>query len=201
MATRAPRRRTQEERRAETRAKLLRAAGRVFARRGYHDATLAEIVDAARLSKGALYHHFASKEDLFLALLSERLAERLAPRDDPAERDAPVSAVAGRFLAEVGRDPRWPPLFFEFVAYCARDPRLREEFARRFIRPARARAGDLAARRGRPAERSGRLDPEELLIVASALVNGLLLEQLFTPEDVPPDLATRAVAALVGSDG
>src|SRR4051794_28130562 len=117
---------TQVERRAQTRAKLLRAAGGVFARRGYHEATLDEIADKAGLSKGALYYNFASKEDLFMALLADRLEARLGE----AER-------IEDFVATLERDPRWAPLFFEFVAWAGRDARRRAELRERFVRPAR----------------------------------------------------------------
>ena len=45
----------------------------VFAERGYRDASMDEIVGRAGYSKGALYWHFSSKEDLFFALLEERV--------------------------------------------------------------------------------------------------------------------------------
>src|SRR2546421_3415411 len=63
----------QRERRARTRAALLRAAGRVFAEHGFHRATLEAVAAGAGVSKGALFHYFPSKEQLFLALLEDRL--------------------------------------------------------------------------------------------------------------------------------
>src|SRR5207302_11360194 len=72
-AVEAPAPTPQRERRARTRSDVLRAAARVFAERGYHGATLDGVVAEAGLSKGALYHYFPSKQDLFLALLEERL--------------------------------------------------------------------------------------------------------------------------------
>src|SRR3990170_6936691 len=79
QATR-PRRRTQAERRAETRANVLAAARPVFARRGLRGASLEEIAEEAGVSRGAVYYNFDDKEHLFLALLRERCrvrAERL----------------------------------------------------------------------------------------------------------------------------
>src|SRR5213593_1636928 len=130
----APPRRTQAERRAQTRAKLLKAAGAVFARRGYHEATLDEIADRAGLSKGALYYNFASKEDLFLALLADRLDARLGDAAGAGPR------AFEAFVAALERDPRWAPLFFEFVAWSGRDARRRARLRERFILPARAHA-------------------------------------------------------------
>ena len=60
------------------RALLLAAARRVFLARGYHAATLEQIADEAGFSKGAVYSRFDSKADMFLALLTDRIAERAA---------------------------------------------------------------------------------------------------------------------------
>ena len=63
-----------QQRSEETRARLLEAAVRLFSRQGYDATSVAEICAAAGVSKGAFYHHFESKQALFLALLEEWLA-------------------------------------------------------------------------------------------------------------------------------
>jgi AcrR family transcriptional regulator len=63
-----PNRRTQSERRAHTRAALIDAGRALFTERGFAGAGREEIVERAGLTRGALYHHFASKEDLFAAV-------------------------------------------------------------------------------------------------------------------------------------
>lgn len=64
-------RRTQAERRASTRAALLAAARELFAERGFAAAGREEIVERAGVTRGAMYHHFASKEDLFRAVYEQ----------------------------------------------------------------------------------------------------------------------------------
>jgi AcrR family transcriptional regulator len=54
-----------------TREKILDAALNIFARKGYHDTRLDEIVDQSHTSKGAIYFHFPNKERLFLALVDQ----------------------------------------------------------------------------------------------------------------------------------
>jgi AcrR family transcriptional regulator len=73
--------RTQAERSAQTRAALIGAARELFAERGYAGAPREEIVERAGVTRGALYHHFASKEDLFLAVFEQvetELTEQVA---------------------------------------------------------------------------------------------------------------------------
>ena len=64
---------TQEERSEETRGRILAAAAESFARQGYDVTSVDAICRLAGVSKGAFYHHFATKQALFLALLNDWL--------------------------------------------------------------------------------------------------------------------------------
>lgn len=75
-----------------TRAELLQAARELFAERGYADVGTEEIVGRAGVTRGALYHHFKDKRDLFRAVHEEleaglvaSIGERIAGIDDPWE--------------------------------------------------------------------------------------------------------------------
>src|SRR2546425_3570034 len=54
-----------------TRIALLRVARRLFSSRGYPDVSVDQIVQAARVTKGALYHHFKDKQEIFRAVVVE----------------------------------------------------------------------------------------------------------------------------------
>jgi AcrR family transcriptional regulator len=69
----------QAARSASTRAKLIRSARILFARRGYADVATEEIVRRAGVTRGALYHQFPAKEDLFLAVY-EQVEQELTAR-------------------------------------------------------------------------------------------------------------------------
>src|SRR5215475_4205122 len=81
------------DRGASTRATLLAAAREVFMQQGYAQAAITDIVALAGASVGSLYHHFAGKADLYLALFGELQAAREA-RSRAAVREARESGVA-----------------------------------------------------------------------------------------------------------
>jgi AcrR family transcriptional regulator len=88
-------RRTQADRRAETRAALLRAGARLFAAKGYAETGAEEIVAAAGVTRGALYHHFKDKADLFQAVVEQAFSDIVAEIDAAADA-APDAASALR---------------------------------------------------------------------------------------------------------
>jgi len=69
--------RTQRERSDSTTSELVEVARRLFAADGYAATSLDDVVRGAGVTKGALYHHFGGKRDLFLAVY-EREQQRLA---------------------------------------------------------------------------------------------------------------------------
>jgi AcrR family transcriptional regulator len=97
--------RTQAERSQSTRAALVEAARGLFAERGYAGVGTEEIVRAAGVTRGALYHHFDSKLELFAAVyerIEVELAERIAAGALAANADSPLEAMragAEMFLA------------------------------------------------------------------------------------------------------
>jgi AcrR family transcriptional regulator len=81
-----------ERARAEARQDILLAAAEVFARRGYAEATLAELASAAGFAAPSLYRYFESKEEIFRSLVELVRRELGATFDAPADRGAPLAA-------------------------------------------------------------------------------------------------------------
>jgi TetR/AcrR family transcriptional repressor of nem operon len=68
-------------RKEQTRAKIIRAAGKVFRRDGYHASGVDKVMEEAGLTAGGFYAHFASKEALFADMLAPAAAETRISRD------------------------------------------------------------------------------------------------------------------------
>jgi AcrR family transcriptional regulator len=88
---------TQSERRQATQAAILRAAKRLFGERGFVATTIDDVAGAARVAKGAVYHHFETKEALFEAVFDQVSQELLAEVDRVAqnEKDALLAMAKG----------------------------------------------------------------------------------------------------------
>jgi len=93
----------QAEHAADTRRALIEAARRLFSRRGYAGTSLDDVCQRARVTKGALYHHFRNKEDLFVAVLEQvegEFVEAGSARADPAADVWQKLRAAGRSFLE-----------------------------------------------------------------------------------------------------
>ena len=86
-------RRTQKERSESTKRKILSAATKLFAKRGFRDVALEDVVKRSGLTRQALYHHFGSKEQLFIGIVEEverglahRILEAAKVESDPLDQ-------------------------------------------------------------------------------------------------------------------
>ena len=86
---------TQAERREKTKAAIVKAARRLFGERGFAATTIDDIATGARVAKGAVYHHFATKEAVFEAVFEQVSLDLVADLDriSRAEND-PLAAMA-----------------------------------------------------------------------------------------------------------
>ncbi|MEU9625597.1 ScbR family autoregulator-binding transcription factor [Streptomyces luteogriseus] len=87
-----------QERAIRTRRTILEAAAAVFDERGYTSATIGEILDRAGVTKGALYFHFGSKEELAVGVFEEQLAITLPPQSSKLQELVDSGLVMARRL-------------------------------------------------------------------------------------------------------
>ena len=188
---------TRKERQARTRAALMDAAAAVAVRRGIAGASVDEVAEQAGFTKGAVYANFASKEELFLAMLDAHFDARLAELDrilaTDADPDDQAREAAEGLMRRLADEPEWHRLFFEFSVHAARNESFRVQLVERY-RGLRKRLAELLARR---AERLGIepvVPPGEVAAMAFAMANGMALERLLEPEAVPDDLFGEMMA-------
>ena len=188
------------ERRLITRAQLLDAAERVFARDGLRGASVDTIALEAGYSTGAVYSNFKGKEDLFLTLVEERVDPRLAKVYETLEAElaagVPPLEAARSFVSMLRSERDSFLLLIDFWGQAVRDPKAAERFAQRHAR-LRATVGQLldAAIPERDTEPS--LPTDQLATTLIALGNGFAIDLLADPDAVPDDLFGHAIGALV----
>jgi AcrR family transcriptional regulator len=182
---------SRQEKKAETRARLLEAAESVFARRGFHAASVEEVAEEAGFSTGAVYSNFVGKEALFLALWDSALEGALRVADETfGSEDRPFeerlregSEYSESKLFGEGRTEPFL-LFVEFWTQAIRDPDLRPPLAARQEKM-RERAAELIEAFCRERGVSPPADPSRLASAIIAIRDGLVMQRLVDSEAVP----------------
>lgn len=187
-------RRTRDARaeRRDARSELLAAAAEVFAERGFRDASVDEVAARAGYSKGAVYWHFSGKDDLFFALMEERVdrptREMIALLESaPPEQDMGPEA-SRRFVELMQSERELLLLRHEYWSQAVRDPKLRARYAKRQAKLRKALGKALVTR---VEHLGGPADPgmaERMATVAMALAGGLAQERLIDRRAVPDGL-------------
>ena len=184
----------------EVRDRILAAAARVFAEKGYHASTIADVVRESGLSVGAIYTYFSGKDELIRRTCDQiaargldELAARLAPATTTAER----LAIAIRLYVETIDEYDGAPGQLSLVqawAEADREPGVREMLAGR--RERLAGAGQLLLRQGViSGELPAWLDVDAVTRGLLALLDGLMLQRIEAGDAYrPADLERRATA-------
>jgi AcrR family transcriptional regulator len=180
---------------ALTRERLLAEARRLFRERGYAATSLEQIAEAADVTKGAIYGHFSSKEDLLLsAIEAEPVPGWAAALNDQSVPLRERLARFGRAMAvhESVTDKAGLAVELEFTAALLRSP----EALRRYGASLAGKLAELAA------ADEDQPDPPttalEAWAIGHALLNGLQVYRCVAPEVVTPAVFERAFELLAG---
>jgi AcrR family transcriptional regulator len=176
--------RISDQDRAFRRQRIVDAAWRRLATNGYHDTTVDNVCEEAGVSKGAFYGYFATKQDLFLALLDEETEALNGVAGELAEQELSGAERVRRFvqaMLEVGDDPGRVQLRADLWSELAADPIVRTRFAetverrRHVLREWITRsidAGDLGLEQRRA---------NALASILIAMADGLMLHRALDP--------------------
>jgi AcrR family transcriptional regulator len=160
----------QAERSSATRLAIVEAAGLLFTERGYSATSITDILDATGISRGALYHHFPSKEDIFAVVFLKTSADairRAGKRTKPQE--TPLATLIAGCLAwiDIATEPSVARVLFQdgpLALGWERCRTLEETTSLAAMRPSI-----------RAAVESGELEVDSVDVVAR-LINSLLAE-------------------------
>jgi AcrR family transcriptional regulator len=186
----------------QVRDRIIRAAVEVFAEKGYHRATIADVVARSGLSVGAIYTHFTGKEELFLQscdLMSgqglDELAIRLAPLTSAAERLRAAIAYYVETIDEFQGAPGQVGLVRAW-AEAGEEPGVRDMLVRR--RERLFGAAQLLLREGiARGELPAWLDVDGLARGFMALLDGLLLQRIEAGDGYRPEESIRRATAVL----
>jgi len=184
-----------QQRSEDTRARIQTAAADLFSREGYDASGVAEICAAAGVSKGAFYHHYSSKQALFLALLDSWLVgieEEL--QINATERGGVPAALlkmAGRSGEVFQSAERQFRLILEFWVQASRKP----EIWKAAVAPYRhyqALFTAMLVEGQREGSLGTEFDPEDAARVIAGMAMGLLLQAFLDPSGAVWEQVTRA---------
>ena len=184
----------------DAREHLLRAAAEVFSERGFKDASVDEIATRAGYSKGALYWHFESKDELFFALIDASVdapAHEMIELFQSAPPDLDMAPEGSRRFVKLLRDKRELLLLdHEYWSQAVRDPELRARYAehRRKLRSELGQA--LKVRYEHLGTPDLPIDPEENASIVMSLFAGLAQQRLIDPSSVPDDLFGKTLVLI-----
>ncbi|WP_420237960.1 TetR/AcrR family transcriptional regulator [Telmatobacter bradus] len=176
-----------EIRTKETREKLLRAAEEVFVQDGYAGADMAKVAALAGRTTGAIYAHFKSKEDIFLALFEESLQRKgkalEAVLSSPAPKEKKREQWRSLFL-EISKDRVWSLLLLEFKLFTIRHPDAQNHLRVRMQQAFGGIPGSPVQKMLEDLENVGTV-PERIFAIRmmQPLLSAVALEAMVFPED------------------
>ncbi|EJL30723.1 TetR/AcrR family transcriptional regulator [Brevibacillus sp. BC25] len=193
------RRLTQAERKQETRQLLIDAAIETFAQLGFHGASVDKIADYAGFTKGAVYSHFQSKEDLFLAILEGQMQLHVSNIHHVIDRQPSLShfieAMDAYFMSVQQQNRTWNMLNLEFLLYAMREESVRKRWSNMIIESVQHLS--KAIQTLMPKERDSTLSADEMAWTILALENGMNIFYYISGDMVPQSLYGKALQNMI----
>lgn len=187
---------TRAESKERTRQRLLAEAQRLFRERGYAATSLEQIAEAAEVTKGAIYGHFASKEDLLLSAIEAGRATTPGYVAKLNDRSRPVRERLAEFSRAVSVDDPGDvaelAVFLEFFAALLRTPDALQRYSSGLERQLREIADTDSD------ELVPGTTPVQAWAIGLALVAGLQIYQRMAPGLVTPEVIERALGLMAG---
>ena len=185
------------ESKERTRQRVLAEAQRLFRERGYAATSLEQIAAAAEVTKGAIYGHFASKEDLMISALEAAPAPDYSATLNDESRPLPerLAAYGRAVAAEQPGDTEEVAVYLEFYAALLRSP----DALQRYASSRERRLQELAeADDADDDDLAAGASQVDAWVIGQALLAGLQIYKRLAPGLVTPELFARAFGLLAG---
>jgi AcrR family transcriptional regulator len=170
----------------ETQTKILDAAQAIFSEQGFEKTQLEEVASRAGYTRGAIYAHYSSKEDLFLALMERRVLPKMIAIRCLIEAEPEVGKrpeIFRRWLSSQMSDHAWGILMLEFKLYALRRPESRERLQQTYDLIFKSTGDDLVGLLfGSDLDKVSRAAADRRLAVVGAIVSAVILESHFRPK-------------------
>ncbi len=175
---------------------ILQAASQVFAEKGFYKARMDDIAAKARLSKGALYLYFKSKDAIIIALLDRLFVHEMRDLRALQQAEGPARERLERFVETlIANLPRWMqviPVAYEFLGLIFRNQTVRQAF-QQYLR-AYVSLVQPIIEQGVASGEFRPLDAGDVALALGALLEGTMLLWVYDSERV--DVARNARAGL-----
>ncbi len=165
------------------RTQILQAAAKVFARKGFHRATIAEIARIAQLSEGSIYNYFRSKEELLVHIprqlvqpVLSPLLEQMPVPEDLAGIEHLLLTLATAMVERVRANAKFLKVFLSAL------PTLSRQAKEEYVKLLPIYAADLLERFVRDGMRRGLFRPDLDAAIAARVLPGMLLVFLIMQE-------------------
>jgi TetR/AcrR family transcriptional regulator len=181
------------DRTEERRRQIMDAALACFARKGYHNTTMDDIVAESGLSKGTLYWYFKSKDELFASLIKSFFLDMRQDIDGILEQHTTASgrlrAIAQGFVQFFHETEDFFSVFFEFWMQSTLNEELNQLFSNVLVQYKKVIAGIIAE--GMRTGEFKAVDASQLALAVMAAYDGLAFYMMLMPDEVDLDKASQ----------
>lgn len=194
------RRLTQEERKQETRQLLIESAIEIFAQLGFHGASVDKIAEHAGFSKGAVYAHFKSKEELFLAILEQQMQLQVDNIHQVIDQQHSIShfidAMDTCFDSVKKRNRTWNMLYMEFLLCGMREESVRHKWSSMITESVAQISGAIERLMSRE-NHGSTLSADEIAWTIVSFENGMAIFSYISEDSMPLNLYRKALHKLL----
>jgi len=186
-----------QQRSEETRARILESSIKLFSNRGFNVASVDDICEEAGVSKGAFYHHFESKQTLFLALLDGWLQTIDNAIEASKDKTAPETfmQMTEAFPYIFGTAGEGLPMFLEFWLQASRDDKIWQASIAPYRRYHKYFTSLI--KKGVDEGSFVDVDPELTARMIVSMAMGLLLQSLLDPKGAKWEKVAREITSMM----